>query len=158
MPTTQTTVSTVSAQIPGVPGQSFEKTSARIPEISRITAASGHRSEQFDLMMEQAAIVQYADNGDERRARVYADHLRQRGAVHGYQQRDQHAQINRQPAEQRHRLDVHLARARVIDHPDAQRELPHGNGETHRSDQANGECHQAGIHESPRFMIRSASS
>ena len=102
-----------------------------MPETSRMTAASGHGSEQFDLMMEQAAVVQYADHGDERRARVNADHLRQRRAVHRDEQRDQHAQINRQAAEQRHGLDVHLARPWMIDHPDAQSELPHRNGESH---------------------------
>ena len=41
MPTTKTIVSAVSAQIPAVPGQTAEKTCARIPEMSRITAAAG---------------------------------------------------------------------------------------------------------------------
>ena len=41
MPTTQIKVSAVSTQTPGVPGQIFENTCARMPEISRMTAARG---------------------------------------------------------------------------------------------------------------------
>ena len=157
IPTTQTRVSAVSAQIPRRSRPNVGENLSADARNEQDDRRGGHGSEQLDLMMEQAAVVQNADDGDKRRARVNADHLRQRGAVHRHEQRDQHAQINRQAAEQRHRLDVHFARARMIHHPDAQRELPHRNGEPHGGNQANSKCNQARIHEKTKFSARSAS-
>ena len=90
MPTTQKMVKhDVEDDSSECPGRSCEKICARMPETIRNTAASGHADEKFDLMMEQAAVVQEADDGDEGSARENADDLLQRRAVQCEQNREQ---------------------------------------------------------------------
>ena len=84
-----------------------------------------HGDEEFDLVMQPSAIIQEPDGGDQSSARHDAGALRARRAVERKQNRQHHPAVHGEAAEQRNRLEMHLARSGEVDHADAQRECAH---------------------------------
>ena len=118
-----------------------------MPLARRMPAAMRHGDEELDLMMQPSAIVQKTDRGDQRRAGDDAGALRARRAVEGEQNRQHHAAVHGEAAEQRNRLEMNLARSGKIDHADAQRERADRHGEHQRCEKSNDKGQHACGHE-----------
>jgi hypothetical protein len=69
MPTTQITVKKISRTVPSVPGKNWMKNCAWIQR---------HADEKFYLVVQQAAVIQKSDEGEQRCAREDAGNLLQR--------------------------------------------------------------------------------
>ena len=94
-------------------------------------------------MMQESAIVQDSDHRDEGCAQINSDHLRKRGAVQRNEKRDQDSEVYGDAAQERHGLNVDLARTGMVHHSRAQGQLPHRNREAERGDQSDSKRKQA---------------
>lgn len=74
----------------------------------------GHAEQQFDLMVQAAAVVQDADDGQEGGAGQDGDDLGARGAVDEQQEGDHSRSVDGHPTQQGYRDQVDLARIGLV--------------------------------------------
>ena len=101
-----------------------------------------HGDEKFYLVMQQAAVVKEPDDREHRGACEDADDLLQRRVMPCEQHGKNEAQVNGDAAEQRDGIQMNFARAGLIHHAVAQRQMPDGHGEAQRRKQRDGERDQ----------------
>ena len=87
----------------------------------------GHAQEEFDLVMEQPAIVEDADSRDQRPADENAHDLRARRSVESKEHRNHHGGVHRQAAKKRDWLEMNFAWPGQVDHSYAQRKCTNRN-------------------------------
>ena len=88
-----------------------------------------HTDEELHLMMEESAVVEEADDREQRGSRKNADNLLLGRSVQREQDGQDEAEIHADPAEQRDRLEMDFARAGLVDHSIEQGIVAHGDGE-----------------------------
>src|SRR5580704_8660241 len=104
-----------------------------------------HADEKFYLVVQQAAVVEEADDGEQRGAGKDADDLLLRRVVPREQHCEYEAQVNSDAAEQRDGIQMNFARPGFIHHAVAQREMTDGHGEPERGEQRDGEGDQFSV-------------
>ena len=80
-------------------------------------------------MMQQAAIVERADDQQQRGSRKDCENLAQRFARFGYHKPQKHGGVDGNSAQQRNGLEVDFSRTRSIHHTYVNGELPHRQGD-----------------------------
>ena len=104
-----------------------------------------HADEEFDLMVEQAAVVKEADDGEQGGSGEDADDLLLGDAVAGEENREHEAEVNRGAAQERNRIDVDFPRAGLVHHAVAEGQVADGDGERERGQQGHGEGDNFGV-------------
>ncbi len=88
-----------------------------------------HAHKQFNLVMEQAAVVEDADSRDERGSNEDAHDLGARRSVEGKERGDYHGGVHRQTTKKRDRGQMNFARTGKINHSHAKRQGAYGNNQ-----------------------------
>ena len=142
MPTTHKTVRHQSRTNPPKPGNELRKKLRANARSNQKNSRQRHAHEKLYLVMQQPAIIQKADQRQQRSARQNPDDLLQRRVMPREQHREDEAQVNRDPAEQRDGIQMNFARPGLIHHPVTQRQLPNRHSEAQRREQRHGERDQ----------------
>src|SRR6201984_43257 len=88
-----------------------------------------HAHKQFDLMMEQTAVVEDAHTRDERRSNKDAHNLRAGRAIESKEYCEYHGGGPCEAAKEWDRREMNFTRSRQVDHSNAQRKRAHRNDE-----------------------------
>src|ERR1700683_1673235 len=96
-------------------------------------------------MVQKLAVVEKADNRQQRRSRENSSNLLLRNAANGNQNRQCKCQINGDTAEKWDRFYMDLPRARLVHHSETQSETTDRDRKTERRKQRHGESDQIGM-------------
>jgi len=89
----------------------------------------GHADEKLHLMVKQASVVEESDGGDQRRASENGRNLVLRHVAERKEDRENESEIDGDAAQQRNRLEMNLARPRMVHHAVTQGEMTNGHRE-----------------------------
>ncbi len=129
MPTTHKTVRHQSRNRSDGAGNELRKKLRANAGSDQENSSERHADEKFYLVMQQAAVVEEADDGEQRGAGEDADDLLLRRVVPREQHGEYEAQVNSDAAEQRDGIQMNFAGPGFIHHAVAQREMTNRHGE-----------------------------
>ena len=144
MPTTQTTVRQPVEHDARGSGNEFRENLSANSGGEQEQRGHGHPDEQFDLVMQQAAVVEQSDHREQRGAGENSDDLLMRRAAEREQNGEHESEIDGDAAEQRNGAEVDFARAGMVHHPVTQREAANRDGQKQRADKGHGKGDQIG--------------